>query len=153
MYPSWEVESLDIAEFYLEDMPTFDLVLIGAPTWNTGQMQKDWEAIFDEFDTLDLSGIPVALFGPGDQVGYPDTFADALAFFADKVRERGARLIGRWSVADDPAGYSFAASWALEDGSFVGLVLDEINQPSATESRLRLWLDQLWRELPEWHNS
>lgn len=142
-------ELLDVAEFYLDDMPDFDLVLLGMPTWNIGQMQRDWEVIFPEYDNLDLTGIPVGLFGLGDQVAYPDTFADALAFLADKVQERGARLVGRWDPAADPEGYSFSGSWALVEGRFVGLVLDEINQPGATPERLRRWLAQIAAELAQ----
>ncbi|MGL4649085.1 MAG: flavodoxin domain-containing protein, partial [Caldilineaceae bacterium] len=78
-----DVELLDVAEYYLDEMVDFDLVLIGQPTWNVGQLQRDWQAVFDEFETLELTGMPVALFALGDQQGYPDTFVDALAFFAD----------------------------------------------------------------------
>lgn len=137
------VETLDIAEYLLEEMPDFDLILLGSPTWNIGQLQKDWQAVFDEFDTLDLADKPVAVFGMGDQVGYPDTFVDAIFFVADKAVERGARLLGR--TATD--GYSFTASWALVDGVFLGLPLDDINQPELTEPRLCAWLMQIHSEL------
>ena len=144
--PPWaSVELLDVADFYLEDMAEFDLVLLGAPTWNTGQMQRDWQSVFDEFDTLDLDGLPVALFGLGDQEGYPDTFGDALAFLADKVEERGARLIGRWPAA----GYDFRQSWALRDGLFVGLLLDEHAQPEQSAARVARWLDQVRSEVAQ----
>src|SRR5690606_14697336 len=86
-------EIFDIAEYYLDEMLTFDCLILGIPTWNVGQLQADWEAVFDEFDELNFSGKQVALFGLGDQVGYPNTFVDALAFLADKVRERGAELV------------------------------------------------------------
>ncbi len=148
--PRWTVDLLDVADYFLEEMPTYDLVVLGVPTWNHGQMQSDWAAVFDEFDSLNLSGVPVALLGLGDQRGYPATFADALIFFADKLQERGARLIGRWNPALDPAGYTFDASWALQNGSFVGLVLDEVNQPQHSEPRLRRWLAQLRREYTAW---
>jgi flavodoxin I len=138
-------ETVDIAEYELAEMLDFDLILLGTPTWNVGQLQKDWQAVFDEFDALDLSGKTVALFGMGDQVGYPDTFVDAIFFVADKAMERGARLIGRTS----PAGYAFTGSWALVDGVFLGLPLDEINQPELTEPRLRAWLAQVRREYSE----
>jgi len=134
------VELLDVAEYYLDEMADFDLVLLGVPTWNTGQMQRDWQSVFDEFDTLDLSGRHVALFGLGDQRGYPDTFADAMAYFADKVQERGALLIGAWPAE----GYAFRSSWALRpDGHFVGLVLDEETQAEQTAMRVQAWTDLL----------
>lgn len=136
------VELLDIAEYVLEEMLDFPLILIGAPTWNIGQLQKDWQAVFDEFDELDLNGKYVGVYGMGDQHGYPDTFADALFFLADKVMERGATLVGRWPTS----GYEYTQSWAEVDGTFIGLPLDDINQPELTEPRVIAWLEQIRKE-------
>ncbi len=136
------VELFDIAEFYLEEMLDFDRLILGIPTWDTGQLQKDWETILAEFSSLDLHGKRVALFGLGDQVGYPTTFVDALFFLATQVRERGAQLVGRWPTI----GYNFASSWAVVDGAFVGLVLDEDNQSALTELRVATWVQQLLTE-------
>jgi len=136
------VELLDIADYYLDEMLDFDRIILGVPTWNTGQLQQDWEAIFPEFDSLDLHGKTIALFGLGDQVGYPTTFADALFFVADKVRERGAQLVGRWPTV----GYTFTNSWAVEADSFIGLVLDEDNQSELTPLRVAVWVQQLSNE-------
>lgn len=137
------VETLDVAEYVLEEMLDFPLILIGAPTWNIGQLQKDWQAVFEEFDELDLTGKFAGVFGMGDQRGYPDTFADALFFLADKVVERGATLVGRWSTD----GYAYAQSWAEVDGEFVGLPLDDINQAELTEARVVAWLEQIRGEI------
>ncbi|MEZ4725910.1 MAG: flavodoxin [Caldilineaceae bacterium] len=133
------VELLDIAEYLLETMLDFDQLILGVSTWNVGQLQADWEAVYPELDELDLTGKQVALYGLGDQVGYPDTFLDALFFVADKVRERGATLVGRWPVA----GYTFTQSWAVEDGQFLGLAVDEDNQAELTEERINVWVAQL----------
>lgn len=136
-------ELLNVADYLIEEMPDFDLVVLALPTWNIGQMQRDWEAIFDEFDSVDLSGVPVALLGLGDQVAYAASFVDAMAFLAEKVLERGATLLGAWP-AD---GYTFTNSWALrDDGRLVGLVLDEENQAHLNEPRLREWAKQLRQE-------
>ena len=133
------VELFDLAEFYLEDVTGFDFLICGAPTWNTGQLQRDWEAAIDELDALDLTNVKAAVFGLGDQVGYPDTFGDALFFVADHLRSRGAILVGHWPVT----GYDFTSSWAVEDGQFLGLMLDEDNQSELTEARLEAWLDDV----------
>ena len=137
-----DVELLDVAEYALEEMLDFDLLILGAPTWNHGQLQRDWEEVFEDFDGLDLVGRHVALFGLGDQVGYPDTFLDSLCFLADKLLECGAQLLGMWPID----GYSFGKSWAIRDGQFLGLALDEENQPELTEERLRRWLAQVHAE-------
>ena len=137
-----EAELLDVAEYYLDEMLGFDRLICGIPTWNVGQLQQDWEAVFDELDELDLSGKTAAVFGLGDQFGYPSTFGDAVFFVADKLEARGARLIGGWPTE----GYSFDSSWAVRDGRFLGLMLDDDNQPELTPPRLARWIDQLARE-------
>ncbi|HRW05817.1 MAG TPA: flavodoxin [Caldilineaceae bacterium] len=133
------VDLFDVAEAYLDEMQLYDYLILGIPTWDTGQLQRDWEEAFDEFDSLDLSGKTVALFGLGDQHGYANTFADALFFVADKVQAQGARLVGRWPTV----GYTFAQSWAADGEHFLGLVLDEVNQPQLSELRIQVWVQQL----------
>jgi flavodoxin len=76
------------------------------------------------------------------RLGYPETFGDALFFIADRLRSRGATLVGQWPVA----GYDFSGSWAVEEGHFLGLMLDEDNQPELTAPRLADWLAQLAAE-------
>jgi flavodoxin I len=136
------VELFDVADYYLAEMLDFSCLILGAPTWNHGQLQRDWEQVIEEFATLDLSGKRAAVFGLGDQVGYPDTFADALFFIADQLRHAGAQLVGGWPTT----GYDFRSSWAVEDGQFLGLVLDEDNQPELTETRLEAWSRQIAHE-------
>lgn len=136
------VELFDIAEYLLETMLDFDHLILGISTWNVGQLQADWEAVYPELDALDLTGKQAALYGLGDQVGYPDTFLDALFFVADKVREQGATLVGKWPVE----GYTFTQSWAVEEEQFLGLAVDEDNQAELTEVRVSAWVEQLLSE-------
>lgn len=136
------VERFDIADYVLETMLEFEHLILGVSTWNIGELQKDWDEVFAELDELDLTGKQVALFGLGDQVGYPDTFLDALFFVADKVRERGATIVGTWPTT----GYTFNQSWAVEEGHFLGLAVDEDNQFRLTQSRVDAWVAQLLRE-------
>jgi flavodoxin I len=135
------VELFDVADYYLEEMLAFDCLVLGVPTWNQGQLQRDWEAVIGEFESLNLTGKRAAVFGLGDQRGYPDTFADALFFVADALRLRGAVLVGKWPVE----GYTFRSSWAVEDDQFLGLVLDDDNQPDLTALRLEAWAWQVWQ--------
>jgi flavodoxin long chain len=136
------VETLDIADYYLDEALEFDRLIFGIPTWNVGQLQKDWEDVIDELYELDLSGKTAAVFGLGDQIGYPRTFGDALFFLADRLEARGARLVGAWPLDS----YTFEASWAVRDGHFLGLMLDEDNQAELTPERVAAWVDQLARE-------
>jgi flavodoxin I len=137
-----EVELFDIADYYLEEMLEFDYLILGIPTWNIGQLQRDWEAILDEFDQLDLHGKQAAVFGLGDQIGYPDTFGDALFFLADKLESQGIKLAGSWHTD----GYTFSGSWAVRDDHFLGLMIDEDNQADLTSERVEAWVRQLVNE-------
>lgn len=137
------VPCLDAAWCELEGLQGHDLLLIGACTWNIGQLPHGWESQLDALAALDLRGTTVALFGTGDQLGYPETFLDSLGMLAGAVRSAGARLVGSWPTA----GYEFDASLALEDGAFVGLALDDDNQPDATLPRVDAWLAQVMDEV------
>jgi flavodoxin long chain len=136
------VELFDVAEYYLEEMLHCDCLVLGVPTWNHGELQRDWEGVLEEFEGLDLRDKRAALFGLGDQVGYPDTFVDALFFVAEGLRGAGAVLVGHWPLE----GYTFRSSWAVEDGRFLGLVLDEHSQPHLSEARIAAWARQIVKE-------
>lgn len=58
------------------------------PTRDFGEIQEDWEAVWDQLDTLNLEGKIVALYGMGDQLGYGEWFLDALGMLHDKLATR-----------------------------------------------------------------
>lgn len=120
----------------------YDCLILGIPTWNVGKLQDDWDIAFPQLDALDFTGKQIALFGIGDQYGYPDNYLDALGILGMKLSERGATLVGRWS-AD---GYEFSASQALVAGSFVGLALDEVQQSALSKPRIQQWVAQIITE-------
>lgn len=138
-----EPQSFDVYHAELKTMLDFDVLLLGCPTWYVGELQDDWDNRFSELDSLDLRGKRVALFGTGDQICYSDTFQDALGILGEKCRERGAMLIGSWPTD----GYDFDDSRGVEDGAFLGLALDDDNQPELTEDRVKRWTRQLVDEL------
>jgi flavodoxin I len=121
---------------------TYDRLILGIPTWNVGELQDDWEVVFPQLDKLDFHGKQVALFGVGDARGYPYNFLDAMGFLGIKVRSRGATLVGAWSTE----GYDFEMSEGAENGSFMGLGIDEDNQPKLTAGRVEAWVQQVIRE-------
>jgi flavodoxin I len=120
----------------------FDHLILGIPTWNIGQLQDDWDILFPQLDALDFSGKKVALFGVGDQYGYPDNFLDAVGILGNKLIERGAELCGRWYDSN----YEFAESIAFVDGKFMGLGIDEDHQANLTDGRISQWVRQLVEE-------
>ncbi|MGR5146555.1 flavodoxin FldA [Photobacterium alginatilyticum] len=134
-----ELETNDIAGCNNEVFDDYDLLILGTPTANYGEMQPDWDCFVPELEDADLSGKKVALFGLGDQVDYPDSFQDAMGDLADLIVEAGGELIGQWPTDD----YEFNDSRAVKDDKFVGLALDEDRQPELTDDRIATWLNTL----------
>lgn len=133
------VTLVDVAEAEATDLQSYDCLIIGCPTWNIGEMQSDWEGLYEELDDIDFSGKKVAYFGPGDQVGYADNFQDAMGILEEKISALGGQTVGQWSTD----GYDFTESKAVKNGKFVGLAIDEDNQPELTENRIKTWVSQL----------
>ncbi|MHC5594865.1 MAG: flavodoxin FldA, partial [Nostoc sp.] len=129
----------DISQIEPTDFNDYSYIIVGCPTWNVGQLQSDWEDFYDGLDNIDFSGKKIAYFSPGDQVGYPDTFQDALGILEEKISERGGKTVGYWPTE----GYEFSESKAVRNGKFVGLALDEDNQSDLTEERIKTWVTQL----------
>jgi flavodoxin I len=112
---------------------------VGCPTWNIGELQADWEGFYNELDEIDFSGKKVAYFGAGDQIGYADNFQDAMGILAEKITSLGGTTVGQWPTD----GYDFNESKAIQNDKFVGLALDEDNQPELTETRISSWVAQV----------
>lgn len=129
----------NIAETPVEKMLDYDYLIIGCPTWNIGQLQDDWDDVYLDLNALDLTGKKIAIFGLGDQYGYPDSFCDAIGILGRKFVERGAELVG-FTPTD---GLEFAYSQGVEDGMFMGLALDDENESERTPERISEWIWQL----------
>lgn len=138
------VDMLNIADSPLIEAQFYDYLIFGIPTWDYGELQEDWEEIWEDLETLDLRGKKVALYGLGDQIGYPEWFLDAMGYLHAQVLARGASLCGYWPSA----GYEFEASKALtpEGDRFVGLALDEENEFDLTDERIERWCRQIREE-------
>ncbi|MDN2481215.1 flavodoxin [Vibrio agarivorans] len=128
----------------------YDLLVLGTPTLGEGELPgldteceaESWAEFLDANESLDLSGKKVALFGLGDQVGYPDEFVDGLGELYDYIADCGADFVGRWPTE----GYSFNSSEAVDGDEFVGLVIDKDNQASMSEERVAHWVEQIYAE-------
>jgi flavodoxin I len=132
----------DVADASPSDFEDYDCLIIGCPTWNIGELQSDWEGVYDDLDDVDFNGKQVAYFGTGDQVGYADNFQDAMGILEAKISSLGGVTVGHWPAE----GYDFNDSKALRDGKFVGLAIDEDNQSELTADRVEAWAKQLKSE-------
>ncbi len=129
----------------IEDLLKYDSLILGSPTLGDGELpglsaggeNESWEEFLPNLKGVDLTGKTIALFGLGDQEGYPDNFVDALGIIHKRVKAEGATVVGEWPTD----GYDFKKSKAVVDGKFVGLVLDLDNQKDLTDERVDAWLE------------
>lgn len=142
------VDIRNVKETPLAEMADYDFLILGISTWDFGEIQEDWNEIWDQIDGVSLTGKTVALFGLGDQEGYGEWYLDAMGMLHDELKKTGANLIGYWPNDES---YEFEASKALtEDGSqFVGLALDEDSQYELSDERIATWIEQVLVEYQE----
>jgi flavodoxin I len=129
----------DVEQSFPEDMMDYEFLILGIPTWGIGKAQEDWDDLLPMLENIDLSRKKVALFGLGDQESYPGTFADGLGRLYEVLLSTGCSFTGSWPIA----GYAYEGSTAVKGGWFVGLVLDEENQPEKPEQRIDKWLKDI----------
>lgn len=140
------VDIHDIGEVTQLEFMDYDKLILGIPTWDFGQIQSDWEDFWEDLEDIDFSGKTVAFVGLGDQFGYGDFFLDAMGMLHDVVVESADKIIGYWPTE----GYDYDASKAeitVEDKTlFMGLALDEDQQPELSAERLNRWCVQVHQE-------
>ena len=137
-----EIDMHDMSQTDVSDFDGYTKLIIASPTWDVGELQSDWDAFFPELDSMDFKGKTIAYFGTGDQMGYADNFMDAIGILEAKISARGGKTVGHWSTE----GYEHTESKAERNGKFVGLAIDEDNQPELTEARVKTWVAQIKRE-------
>ncbi len=137
-----DLDVVPIEKAWRNDFEEYDNFIVGASTWFDGELPTYWDELLPEMRTLKLSGKKVALFGLGDQVKYPENFADGIGLLAEVFEDDGAQLVGFTSSE----GYSFEHSRALRNGKWCGLVIDLENQSEQAEKRIKEWCRQVKEE-------
>ena len=129
----------EVAKITPADVAQYDTLLLGSSTWGADDLQDDW---YDGLETLkqsDLAGKKIGLFGTGDSSSYSDTFCSALGVIYEGLKSSGATFVGQV----DPSEYTFDSSEAVVDGQFIGLPIDEENEPNKTDDRISRWVASL----------
>jgi flavodoxin I len=121
---------------------SYDNLILGVPTWFDGELPNYWDEFVPALEDINLEGKTVAIFGNGNQKGYPENFVDGVGIMADLLESRGARLVGMTKAA----GYEFESSRALRGDMFSGLALDFENQGSQVNGKIKKWVEQLRKE-------
>lgn len=117
----------------------FPYLIFGVPTWHIGEVQDDWAEFLPYVKDINLKGKKLAIFGLGDGAGYPDTYVTAMRDLWNVAQPLGAQIVGLWPTA----GYVFKKSTSIENGKFLGLVIDIENQNDKTEDRVSRWVTQI----------
>jgi len=146
-WPGLAAAPVNIGRTTLADFLAYDALILGSPTLGDGELpglstgltQPSWEEFLPQLAGADLSGKIAAVYGLGDQKKYPNEFVDAIGLIHEVLVAGGATVVGRWPTA----GYEFTASQAVDGDDFLGLAIDQINQPALTEARLDSWLAQI----------
>ncbi|WP_394145766.1 flavodoxin FldB [Vibrio atypicus] len=138
----------NVKETPLSLMADYDLLILGISTWDFGEIQEDWNELWDQVSGLSLNGKTVALFGLGDQEGYGEWYLDAMGMLHDELKATGVNFIGYWPNDEK---YEFEASKALteDESQFVGLALDEDSQYELSDERIATWVEQILVEYQE----
>lgn len=134
-----KADVFDVANVGPAKLGDYDTILIGSSTWGSGELQDSLYDFMDGAESLDLKGKKLAIFGCGDE-SMSDTFCNAVGEIYHRLKGTGADIVGQFN-AD---GYDFSESAAkLDDGTYAGLMLDEVNHPEYTDRRLDEWVKLL----------
>ncbi|MGB5866429.1 MAG: flavodoxin [Arcobacteraceae bacterium] len=135
---------VDIADEGITTLAQYDKVILGLSTWGEGELQDDWDDVWDELKDIDFSNKTIALFGLGDQEDYGYNYVDAMGIAYEELENRGATIVGKTVVTDE---YYYEESRAVVDGKFVGLALDEDNQDNLTQERITNWCEEIAKDI------
>lgn len=125
----------NVAESAPSDIAPYKILIFGTSTWGDGEMDDSWLDFSDGVEELDLHGRKIALFGCGDET-MSDTFCSGVGKLYHRLEKTGAEFIAPY----DTVGYTFNHTDSMLDNDLaVGLLLDEVNHPEATDIRLRGW--------------
>ena len=137
-----QVEMVNAEEITEELFLSFDQVIMGVATWFDGELPNFWDEFVPALEDMYLTGKKIALYGLGDQKGYPENFLDGLGLMAEILEAQGAIIVGFTSID----GYEFENSRALRGDMFAGLAIDYENQGSMNKERVSAWVEQLKKE-------
>ncbi|MBK3517708.1 flavodoxin [Carboxylicivirga marina] len=137
-----DVEAVDADIMTGEDFLKYTNFILAVPTWFDGELPNYWDEFLPAIEDEDLKGKSFAIFGGGDQKGYPENFVDGIGLMAKFIEERNGQLVGFTSTE----GYDFEGSVAQRGDQFVGLALDIENQAALTNERIEKWAETLKKE-------
>jgi len=136
------IESINAEDLTKDSIDKYSNFILSAPTWFDGELPNYWDEFLPDLEEMDLSKKTFAIFGLGNQKGYPENFCDAIGLLAEVLEDCGAKVVGQTSIE----GYTYESSKAQRGDMFIGLPIDQENQARLTKNRVNNWVDQLKKE-------
>ncbi len=137
-----EAEAVDIDIATGEDFMKFTNYILAVPTWFDGELPSYWDEFLPSVEDESFKGKNFAIFGGGDQKGYPENFVDGIGLMTKFIEEREGNVVGFTSTE----GYEFEGSAAQRGDQFTGLALDIENQAALSNERIENWVADLNKE-------
>lgn len=139
------VDLFNIKNTPISKVKDYDILILGISTWDYGELQEDWGALWQDLESINVNNKIIAIYGLGDQQGYGEWFIDAVGLLHNELLAQKPLFIGYWPVE----GYQFTASKALlpEQTYFMGLALDEDSQYEQSDLRIKTWCLQILEEI------
>lgn len=137
------IQAINAEELTSEIFEKNDHFILSAPTWFDGELPNYWDEFIPDLEEMNLTNKTFAVFGLGDQKGYPENFCDAIGILVEVLEKCGATIVGKTPAV----GYTFESSRAKRGDQFVGLPLDQENQAKLTGERIARWVEQLKIEM------
>lgn len=89
----YTVKVQEAGEVFPSALKNFDLIILGSPTYWSGDVTDEFIPFLDEMTEVNLSHKKAAVFGLGDSQGYPDEFCRSVDVIEENLRKCGAELI------------------------------------------------------------
>jgi flavodoxin I len=137
-----DIDLVNVEEATGEQFLSYGNIICGVPTWFDGELPNYWDEFVPDLEDMDLTKKNIAIYGLGDQKGYPENFLDGVGILGEILEEQGAHLVGFTSTE----GYTFESSKAVRGDKFIGLAIDFENQGSKNKERVSKWVEQLRSE-------
>ncbi|MGL5377216.1 MAG: flavodoxin [Cetobacterium sp.] len=133
-----DYEVFDVADG-IDQMSQLENLILVSPTYGVGELQKNWENVYEEFKNIDFSGKVVGIVGVGNQFAFGESYVGAMRKLYDVVEKNKGKIVGFTSTE----GYKYEETEAVIDNMFIGLALDESNQDNETPDRIKAWIEEI----------
>jgi len=108
-----EVTLKNVLDATPKELEDYEIIALGASTWNEGELQDDFIPFHEQMDGLALSGKKGAAFGCGEKI-YGEHYCTAVDTLENKLKELGAEIVAQGFKIDGDIGpyLQKAQEWA-----------------------------------------